>query len=181
MPQIIERTVSDPIELGNGVTGIFLFADEKFVQISDDSLRNWDGRRYVCVGLRIDHMAPWGQPCHISVSFANSPHHDETTDEWKVETRDPVTISPGVVCQAERDGQSCGFRGAVIGGKWIPSKQQEGADMAQDFEQTTKPAAERLAAASRQKKKQQRPWRPRATRRTRASEHDQGTEQHRAP
>jgi hypothetical protein len=62
VPQATARTADDPIDLGDGVTGTFLFADEQFVDVSDDALRGWDGRRYVCVGFRVDHTASWGSP-----------------------------------------------------------------------------------------------------------------------
>jgi hypothetical protein len=125
VPQATERIADDPIDLGDGVTGTFLFADEQFVDVSDDALRGWDGRRYVCVGFRVDHTAPWGSPRHTAVSFVNSPLHKETTPEWKVESREPVTISPAIECQAEREGQRCGFKGSAVQGKWI-NKEDEG-------------------------------------------------------
>ena len=57
--------------------------------------------------------------------FVNSPLHKETTPEWKVESREPVTISPAIECQAEREGQRCGFKGSAVQGKWI-NKEDEG-------------------------------------------------------
>jgi hypothetical protein len=46
----------------DNVTGYFLFADPKFVDVTDESLHGWDGRQYTCVGLRLDHKAPGGNP-----------------------------------------------------------------------------------------------------------------------
>jgi hypothetical protein len=47
------------------------------------------------------------------------------TPEWKVESREPVTISPAIEFQAEREGQRCGFKGSAVQGKWI-NKEDEG-------------------------------------------------------
>jgi hypothetical protein len=46
----------------DNVTGYFLFADPKFVDVTDESLHSWNGRQYTCVGLRLDHKAPGGNP-----------------------------------------------------------------------------------------------------------------------
>jgi hypothetical protein len=117
-----ESLISDPIALADKVTGYFLFADPKFVDVTDESLHCWDGREYTCVGLRLDHKAPGGNKCSATVSFVNAKNMPETTDEWVVESRDPVTISPALECgQVDRFGLVCDFKGSVTDGQWVPA------------------------------------------------------------
>jgi hypothetical protein len=118
-----EKLIGDPIDLGSGVTGYLLFADPKFVDVTDESLHGWDGRQYVCVGLRLDHKAPVGNKCVTTVSFVNAKAEPETTDEWAVESRDPLTVSPVIECPNEYYELKCNFKGSVVDGVWIPSEE----------------------------------------------------------
>src|SRR5215207_1672510 len=49
-------------------------------------------------------------------------------DDAGVEGREPRAgdhLSPAIECQAEREGQRCGFKGSAVQGKWI-NKEGEG-------------------------------------------------------
>lgn len=64
------------------------------------------------VGI-IDHLNPSGEPCSGGVTF-DTPTMRQVRPEtalWQVESWDPLTISPSVLC-------SCGDHGFIRNGRW---------------------------------------------------------------
>jgi hypothetical protein len=79
-----------------------------------DSARATD----VLVGIILWHKAQDGQACGGVCHFVRG-SGDQDRPEWQVETLDPLTISPSVLC----DGKyGCGgTHGFVRLGKWTPA------------------------------------------------------------
>jgi hypothetical protein len=77
----------------------------------------------VFVGLRLDHKAPAGNKCVTTVSFVNAKKEPETTPEWTVESREPLTISPTIECKGEYYELKCNFKGSVVDGAWVPGEE----------------------------------------------------------
>jgi hypothetical protein len=68
------------------------------------------------VGYQEHHPRPDnGLPCggFIWIDASSEAHVDGPV--WKVEQRDPLTLSPSVKCR------SCGNHGFVRNGKWVPA------------------------------------------------------------
>lgn len=67
------------------------------------------------VGALIRHSAPDGQPCGGHITFDTSIAR-RTTDGpfWNVESWEPLTLSPSVLC-------NCGDHGYIRGARWIPA------------------------------------------------------------
>lgn len=101
------------VDFGSGHTG-------EFVQWAPDRELNPqyagipDVTRY---GMTIYHTNPAGEPCAGFTTFASDvqrriePNRPNT---WTVESWDPLTISPSVLC-------SCGDHGFIRGGRWVPA------------------------------------------------------------
>lgn len=71
-----------------------------------------DVERY---GLEILHLSPAGESCVSFVTFAGDVQRRVEPDRrntWTVESRDPLTLSPSVLC-------SCGDHGFIRDGRWI--------------------------------------------------------------
>jgi hypothetical protein len=83
--------------------------DEWQVRLYDDA-GNWIG---------IDHYHPnsrggWCGGCALfDLPEVRERYHPSNT--WHVESRDPLTLSPSLLCQA------CGRHGYVRGGVWVPA------------------------------------------------------------
>lgn len=74
-----------------------------------------DVERY---GAAIDHPRPDGTgPCSGHVTFAGDVQReiDERRTTWTVESWEPLTISPSVLCR------TCGDHGWIRDGMWIPA------------------------------------------------------------
>lgn len=68
----------------------------------------------VGVGLIELHRTPQGAPCAGSILFdipENAPYVGAPM--WTVESRDPLTLSPSLLCTA------CGHHGFIRGGRWV--------------------------------------------------------------
>lgn len=68
------------------------------------------------VGLYHKHRTPEGEECMGSIYFElewvrNNPALSNVA-KWMVETWEPLTVSPSLLC-------SCGHHGFIRGGKWI--------------------------------------------------------------
>jgi hypothetical protein len=70
-------------------------------------------------GIIINHPAPaTGEPCSGSVTFRSDvaiAYERPGRDMWDVQSFDPLTISPSVLCTA------CGDHGFIRDGAWIPA------------------------------------------------------------
>jgi hypothetical protein len=92
----------DPIDIGHGVTMWLRYEP------------GVDGP----AGLRYDHPAPNGNECGGGVLFdlpgVREVLHVGAGAVWQVESLDPLTISPSLLC-------SCGHHGWIKQGRWVPA------------------------------------------------------------
>lgn len=68
-------------------------------------------------GMEIIHTSPAGKPCAGFVTFDGAVQRmvlRPTQHVWQVESWEPLTISPSVLC-------SCGDHGFIRQGRWIPA------------------------------------------------------------
>jgi hypothetical protein len=94
----------------------------KFFQWAPDRGLNpqWAGRPDVeRAGAIVAHHRPDGTGCLSSIHF-DTPEtqglfHDDS--RWRVESWDPLTLSPSLLCNADKGG--CGDHGFVRGGRWV--------------------------------------------------------------
>lgn len=76
-----------------------------------------------CNGVIELHEKADGTICGGSVMFALPygasavPRSEGVTPKWKVESLDPLTLSPSVLCSPELGG--CGHHGFIQGGRWV--------------------------------------------------------------
>lgn len=70
-------------------------------------------------GAIIDHPRPDnGEPCSGGVNFEPPPAHRAVWGErtyWQVQSLEPLTISPSVLCK------TCGDHGYIRSGRWVPA------------------------------------------------------------
>jgi hypothetical protein len=70
----------------------------------------------VAVGAIVRHPDSTGQPCGYGVYFENAVQaigwHGKVF--WKLESQDPITLTPDMHCP-------CGDIGSVTGGVWVPA------------------------------------------------------------
>lgn len=60
------------------------------------------------------HRDPQGQWCAGYILFAQ-PHESHTRPSWTVESEQPLTLSPSVLCRA------CNNHGWIREGRWVPA------------------------------------------------------------
>ena len=89
--------MSDGIDIGHGVT-IY------FVQHSGADC-----------GLIEEHVDKNGHKCSGYVHFRDKPPAENQRRQWTVESRDPLTLSPSILCT------TCGHHGFIRDGKWVPA------------------------------------------------------------
>jgi len=65
------------------------------------------------VGILYEHPDGNGGRCWGGVSFAGANPADPRG--WKVESKEPLTLSPSVLCM------SCNHHGFIRDGKWVPA------------------------------------------------------------
>lgn len=66
------------------------------------------------IGFTESHRAPDGRECAGSVTFDVPEAEGLPGPRWTVESWDPLTISPSILC-------SCGHHGFVREGRWVPA------------------------------------------------------------
>lgn len=89
-------TDNTPRDIGHGVTITFTV---------------YEG---VTVGLVEEHNSPTGR-CSGYVRF-RIPKNDTTTrPSWSIDSEDPLTLSPSVLCT------TCGHHGFIRDGRWVPA------------------------------------------------------------
>jgi len=105
--------MSEPIDIGHGHTIRFTSwaPDREFnPQYADlPDVDPW--------GLLVDHSKPDGSPCDGGVvTFASEAARrvDPGRPVWTVESMEPLTISPSLLCH-------CGDHGFIRDGRWIPA------------------------------------------------------------
>jgi hypothetical protein len=103
---------ADPLDLGLGHVARFtVWAPDRALNPQYDSIPDVDP-----AGLTIDHLKADGTTCSGALMFDG-----ETTrqifpdqDKWTIESLDPLTVSPSVLC-------SCGDHGFIREGRWVPA------------------------------------------------------------
>jgi len=104
--------VSEPIDLGDGVTLRFTFwAPDRALNPQYDGIP--DVERY---GAIIDHPnLKTGETCSAAITFAGDVQKriapNATT--WDVQSWDPLTLSPSLLCR------QCGDHGFIRSGRWV--------------------------------------------------------------
>lgn len=58
-----------------------------------------------------------GEPCGSAITFdlPETKHLADDDHRWQVESWDPLTVSPSLLCRA------CGDHGLIVEGKWVPA------------------------------------------------------------
>lgn len=89
---------ADTMDLGQGVTAQWLF---------------WDGQR---AGLVYQHPRPDGRQCEGSIMFDLPETRQAYGPDrlWAVESWDPLTVSPSLLC-------GCQHHGFIRNGRWEPA------------------------------------------------------------
>jgi hypothetical protein len=66
-------------------------------------------------GVELEHLTPTGRQCSgwINLDVARNGHLPPER-KWQVESWDPLTLSPSLLC-------GCGDHGFVRGGQWVPA------------------------------------------------------------
>ena len=95
------QTAPGLIDIGGGHT-------IKFVSYKDDER----------AAIQDHHLTKDGKPCRGFVSFldgawANEFRNVDGFQAWKVESWEPLTLSPSLLCK------TCGDHGFIRGGKWV--------------------------------------------------------------
>lgn len=65
------------------------------------------------IGLVESHISPDGRECGGSVTFDVPDAEGMKGPRWELESLDPLTISPSILC-------SCGHHGYIRSGRWVP-------------------------------------------------------------
>lgn len=106
--------MSEPLDLGHGHTASFtIWAPDRALNPQYADLPDVDPW-----GLAIDHPRPDGTPCIGSAATFDGPvvrQIDPTRPVWTVESLDPLTISPSLLCRL------CGDHGFIRNGRWEPA------------------------------------------------------------
>lgn len=69
-------------------------------------------------GLLVDHLRPDGTPCVGSFATFSGPVQQQIEPDrpvWTVESFEPLTLSPSLLCRL------CGDHGFVRQGQWVPA------------------------------------------------------------
>jgi hypothetical protein len=77
------------------------------VDLGDSHTLEWRRVDGVLYGANVEHLDGDGQPCRNGWIYFGPP------DGWTLESEDPPTISPSVLCTA------CGDHGFVRQGRWL--------------------------------------------------------------
>lgn len=100
-------TTDEPIDIGPGVTVEIHRVDGEAYGLTehhtDPSRPTHDAARGNCCGY-----------CRFDNDVGTRVHADYSGPRWKVESLDPLTLSPSILC-------SCGHHGFIKQGKWIPA------------------------------------------------------------
>jgi hypothetical protein len=92
------RRSGEPIDIGHGVT-------IQFVRSPGAE----------AAGIEDTHpSAKDGTPCMNWIPFAGREHGCDLTG-WKVESEEPLTLSPSLLCRI------CGHHGFIRNGQWVPA------------------------------------------------------------
>lgn len=95
-------------------TPVVLDEDLPKVDLGLDHALRWLAARSTRVGAVIYHRRPNGDACVGTVYFDVPAAAGLHGPRWKVESSDPLTLSPSIRC-------SCGDHGYIRAGKWVPA------------------------------------------------------------
>jgi hypothetical protein len=72
-------------------------------------------------GLILSHDRPDGWRGVSAITFDGPVQHqlDPNRPKWTVESLDPLTLSPSILCTTSKGG--CGLHGFIRDGKWVPA------------------------------------------------------------
>lgn len=79
------------------------------------------------VGAHVEHPSPKTESGRCAGAiFFDTPDARRVLAEprnfWQVQSWEPLTISPSVLCRGRNtDGSECGFHGFIRDGKWVPA------------------------------------------------------------
>lgn len=79
-----------------------------------------DGVPVTLVGIIDWHLRPDGIRCGGSVGFCHPTNPSERESQrptWTVESLDPLTLSPSILCAPDKGG--CGSHGFIKQGRWV--------------------------------------------------------------
>jgi hypothetical protein len=106
--------MSESIDIGHGhVISFTKWAPDRDLNPQYDGLPDVDPW-----GVIVDHPRPDGTPCVGSAATFDGPvvrQIDPTRPVWTVESLDPLTISPSLLCRG------CGDHGFIREGRWVPA------------------------------------------------------------
>ena len=97
--------------------GLEAAVDTEWTDLGDDhackfySYKDPDGVVWERVGVLVRHETPSGKDCMGSVIFEGAPSTIKGA-RWSVESYDPLTVSPSLLC-------SCGDHGFIRDGRWV--------------------------------------------------------------
>jgi hypothetical protein len=104
--------MSNVLDLGHGHTlRYFSWAPERDINPQYDGIPDEPQ-----AGAILDHLKPDGSTCSGAVTF-DTPTMQRVSpnaNRWTVESWDPLTLSPSVLCR------TCGDHGHVREGRWEP-------------------------------------------------------------
>lgn len=84
------------------------------IDIGHDMRIMFTERHGARVGLIESHRTPEGRECYGAVTFDVPQAEGLKGPRWTVESWEPLTISPSVLC-------SCGHHGFIRAGAWVPA------------------------------------------------------------
>lgn len=106
-----EANYDDPYDFGEGVTGYYVgWCPDRDLNPQYEGVP--DEPRYA---LHLDHPNPAGGRCTSAVTFESEVQLrvEPGRTTWTVDSWDPLTISPSVLCRR------CGHHGFVRDGRWV--------------------------------------------------------------
>lgn len=96
--------------------GLAQESDQRVIDLGHDVLVMFTSRDGARVGLLESHPRPDdGRGCSGAVTFDVPEAEGLKGPRWQVESMDPLTISPSVLCRG------CGWHGWIRGGQWVPA------------------------------------------------------------
>jgi hypothetical protein len=107
-----DATYDDPFDFGEGVRGCYIgWAPDRELNPQYEGIP--DEPRY---SLILFHQTPEGAPCSGAVTFDGEVQQRVEASgrsTWTVESWDPLTLSPSILCQR------CGHHGFIREGRWV--------------------------------------------------------------
>lgn len=104
---------NEPLDLGHGHTLRFVaWQPDRELNPQYADIPDCDR-----VGAYVYHSTPDGKPCSGYVCFDTAPEplRGDNTQTWHVESSEPLTLSPSLLCRG------CGDHGFVREGRWQPA------------------------------------------------------------